>query len=180
VQENPGLRAELTGLGLPYPTPVMDDGEYEALLYDYLLAPARPSKIRLVERYQTRQGRGVVAGDPTEAAGAASTPTIAAAAHRFSVLLPEGLAPEKQAMVERIVALEKPAHTLFDVRRYWDYFRVGEARVGLDTVLGEVAGFSPIILGHHYLADGYLAPDHPFDVRERMIAGRDALGHAPI
>ena len=78
-------------------------------------------------------------------------------------------------MVERVVELEKPAHTAFDVRRYWDYFRVGEVRLGLDTVLGQVGRFIPMILGRDYLAEGYLYPAYPMDVSERWVLDRDAL-----
>ena len=83
-------------------------------------------------------------------------------------------------MVERIIRLEKPAHTLFDVRRYWDYFRVGEARLGIDTVFGEEARFATMVLGRDYIAEGYLAPAHPMDVAERLISDRDRLGQTPL
>jgi hypothetical protein len=82
-------------------------------------------------------------------------------------------------MVQRIVNLEKPAHTAFDVRRYWDYFRVGEARLGTDTVLGEDSRFLPILLGQGYLAEGYLSPDYPGDVPDRIVVDRDRLGRLP-
>jgi hypothetical protein len=157
----------------------MSEEELEDLLHDYVLTPSRPSKVRLVERFLTREGRAAVAGDPTQARTAGED-TIQASAHRFSVLIPEGLSPEEAAMVERVVHLEKPAHTLFEVRRYWDYFRVGEARLGIDTVLGEESRFLPMILGRDYLAEGYLYPDSPMDVPERLILDRDLLGKTPL
>lgn len=64
-------------------------------------------------------------------------------AHRFSVLLPvsslsadPGELDQRLALARRIVELEKPAHTTFDVRFFWAFNRVGEARLGLDTQLG--------------------------------------------
>jgi hypothetical protein len=96
------------------------------------------------------------------------------------VLIPEGLSSAEEAMVTRIVKLEKPAHTHFDVRRYWDYFRVGEVRLGIDTVLGEESRFVPMILGRDYLAEGYLYPAPPMDVSERLIADRDAVGETML
>ena len=64
-------------------------------------------------------------------------------AHRFSVLLPiasvtgDPYALDQQlALARRIVELEKPAHTVFDVRFFWAFNRVGEARLGMDTQIG--------------------------------------------
>ena len=96
-------------------------------------------------------------------------------AHRFSVLTPQGMSPEEEAMVSRIIDLEKPAHTQFEVRRFWDAFRIGEIRLGMDTVVGPESRFAPIIVGQHYLADGYLVPHHPMDVHERLVIDRDPL-----
>ena len=65
-------------------------------------------------------------------------------AHRFSVLLPVAAGEatdsasleQRRRLAMRIVALEKPAHTIFDVRFYFAMNRIGEARLGLDTTLG--------------------------------------------
>jgi len=92
------------------------------------------------------------------------------------VLVPEGLSAEEAAMVERITQLEKPAHAAFDVRRFWDFFRVGETRLGIDTLLGEESRFQKMVVGRSYLAEGYLHPSHPMDVAERVVADRDRVG----
>ncbi|HEX8137123.1 MAG TPA: phage tail protein [Pyrinomonadaceae bacterium] len=96
-------------------------------------------------------------------------------AHRFTVMLPvpkgEGaLAASHQRqreLTERIVDLEKPAHTIFDVKFYWAMFRLGEARLGFDTLIdyGSRAPqlIRPMILGQSYLAEAYLAPEQTGD-----------------
>lgn len=176
---NGSLREQLEKLGLRRPTPAWTEAQFEDLLYQYLLAPSRLSRVRLVERYHTRGGRAVVAGDPTRAGRSDSTTAPDAFAHDFAVLVPEGLSAEEAAMVERLTKLEKPAHVAFDVRRFWDFFRVGETRLGIDTVLGEDSRFQKIVMGRSYLAEGYLYPPHPMDVAERVIADRDRVGQLP-
>jgi hypothetical protein len=100
----------------------------------------------------------------------------AGAAHSFSVLIPEDLSVGYMAMVKKIVGMEKPTHTEFDLYRFWDYFLVGQARLGLDTILGEEARFLPILLGRDYLAEGYLESAPPMDTSERTILDRDRPG----
>ena len=92
-------------------------------------------------------------------------------------------AAEQQRRLElatRIVRLEKPAHTVFDVKFYWQLFRLGEARLGEDTLLdlGSRAPdlMSPLAVGRGRLTEGYLAPGHPQDVADRQVLGRDRLG----
>lgn len=65
-------------------------------------------------------------------------------AHHFTILLPrrrvDSPLDEEQAQLaraRRVIAIEKPAHTHFDVRFYWAMNRVGEARIGLDSEIGE-------------------------------------------
>jgi len=111
---------------------------------------------------------------------------VRAAAHAFSVVLPvptggsaaDQLARVAQAM--RVVELEKPAHTVFDVKFYWAMFRLGDARLGVDTQI-DLGGRSPqlmapMVLGSGHLAESYLAPSPPQDATDRRILGRDPLG----
>lgn len=103
-------------------------------------------------------------------------------AHRFTVLVPTDLRTDRTYQerqlqaVQRIVELAKPAHTNFEVKPYWAHFRVGEARLGLDTLLDIDSRFVALVLGQGYLADAYLAPTYPWDVRDRIVVGRDDLG----
>ncbi|MBZ5524721.1 MAG: beta-galactosidase [Acidobacteriia bacterium] len=99
-------------------------------------------------------------------------------AHRFTVLVPvtlgDGTATQltRLGVAQRVAELEKPAHTAFDVRPYWGMFRVGEARVGLDTLLGHGTRSVALVLGRDYLAGGHLAFTEPWNVTDRMaIAG---------
>jgi phage tail-like protein len=177
---NKSFRDQLSKLGLTSPTSAWSEQQFEDLLYEYVLAPQRVSKVRLVERYRTRGGRARVAGDPTATGNSALvTDAPDAFAHTFSVLVPEGLSAEEAAMVERITQLEKPSHAAFDVRRFWDFFRVGETRLGIDTVLAEESRFQKMVMGRSYLDEGYLHPSHPMDVANRVIADRDRVGLLP-
>ncbi|MCP3137357.1 phage tail protein [Pyxidicoccus xibeiensis] len=111
---------------------------------------------------------------------------VRAAAHRFTVVLPvpsgssaqEQRTRQEQAL--RVVAVEKPAHTVFDVKFYWAMFRVGEARLGVDTLI-DLGSRAPELmpamkLGREYLAESHLAPRPPQDAKDRQILGRDPLG----
>jgi hypothetical protein len=113
------------------------------------------------------------------------------AAHRFTVLLPVPAAlafnteehQTRLALARRIVDLEKPAHTVFDVRFYWAMFRVGEARLQLDTVIDQGSRapqlLPNLILGQGFVGESYLAPSALEDASDRNLLGRDALGPAP-
>lgn len=94
---------------------------------------------------------------------------MAALAHAFSVLLPisgpqaEAAALARQVdLARRVVTLAKPAHTRFDVRPYWALFRLGQVRLGLDTLLGDgsrdPAFAPPLVLGAGHLGAARVAP----------------------
>jgi phage tail-like protein len=151
--------------------------------------------LRIVEQFLTRDGGGAAYGDPgatvgsvsqtgraSEASGASETSDasrVAAAAHRFDLLVPVGLSSDAVAMVERIVATAKPAHTACTMRGYYDLFIVGQARLGIDTQLGTGPSFSPMVLGQGYLAGTYLGFPHPFELPDRIVIDRDRVGGLP-
>jgi phage tail-like protein len=103
------------------------------------------------------------------------------AAHSFTVLVPVGLSdgPDEQlarrSLAERITNIEKPAHTAFDVKLYWGLFRVGEARVGLDTLIGVGSRSVALVLdsGVSLLGGAYLASVEPWNVTDRVVVGRE-------
>jgi hypothetical protein len=79
----------------------------------------------------------------------------------------------KLDLVQRVAALEKPAHTTFEIKFYWAFFRVGEARLAEDTVLdyGSRAPqlLRPVELGDSYTGSSYLSRQQPCDPRERQL-----------
>lgn len=111
------------------------------------------------------------------------------AAHAFTVVLPvppgsdAASAQDRIDLARRVIDLEKPAHTVFDVQLYWAMFRVGQARLGADSLIG-MGGrapelLRPAVLGQAHLAESVLAPRPPQDARDRFILGRDPLHPQP-
>jgi hypothetical protein len=110
-----------------------------------------------------------------------------AMAHQFSVLLPTPTGqsnvpqndPQRLQLAKRIVDLEKPAHTVFDVKFYWAMFRVGAALLGEDSLLDRGSRapelMPPFVLGKEYLAEAFLAAGHPQNVAERQVIGSMVL-----
>jgi phage tail-like protein len=108
---------------------------------------------------------------------------MARSAHRFTVLLPvptdavhrdELDVPERRrqlALTQRVVELEKPAHTVFDVRFFWSAFRLGEARLGEDTVIDHGSRLaslvSPAVLGHGHVGEVVVQDPRPPDLPPR-------------
>jgi phage tail-like protein len=106
---------------------------------------------------------------------------IARGAHRFYVLVPATPAESgeqreaRAARVRTLVEREKPAHTDFEVKLFWALFRVGAARLGIDSVLGEGGRFVAMVLDAGYLGEGYLAEGHPWSASGRRVVGRDRI-----
>lgn len=112
-------------------------------------------------------------------------------AHRFTVLLPVPLSlafsPEEHqrrlALSQRIIDLEKPAHTVFDVKFYWSMFRLGEARLQLDTVIDQGSRapqlLPQLVLGQGFVGESYLAAPAAESASDRYVLGRDPLARTP-
>lgn len=158
------VTAHLAYFGLPAPTPATTESAFEELLYAYVLK--RPSTIRIIESFQEQKASGQDENNDD-------------VAHRFSVLIPENLSSEQMKMVNHIVNLEKPAHTAFTIQRYLDGFRVGLAKVGIDTTLAHTSGYRQFMLGRDHLAEGFLPAAYPMNVNERLVSDRDQLGYLP-
>jgi phage tail-like protein len=109
-----------------------------------------------------------------------------AGAHRFTVLLPvplgtadSGDEERRRALAARIVDLQKPAHTVYDIRFFWSAFRLGEARLGENTIV-DLGSRSPrlladALLGTAHLGETQLGGPPPPVLRDRPSIGRDTL-----
>lgn len=113
---------------------------------------------------------------------AATLLPIHTSAHRFSVLLPvrpgeptdSATLDTARRLAQRLIALEKPAHTLFDVRFYFAMNRIGEARLGLDTTLGQGSRapelLPPAILGRAYAGESFVGSDGPATADRKRLS----------
>jgi len=94
---------------------------------------------------------------------------IGSTAHQFTVFLPLNSADGQNVMaqrakvelVQRVIDLEKPAHTSYDIKFYWAFFRLGDARLGQDSVLDSGSRapqlMLPALVGNTYLGSTYLS-----------------------
>lgn len=110
-----------------------------------------------------------------------------ATAHQFIVYLPMPLADAQDTqahkakfdLARRVVALEKPAHTTFEIKFYWAFFRLGEARLGADSLLDHGSRapelMRPVVLGDSYAGSGYLSHEQPCQPRERQFLNTNFL-----
>ena len=108
-------------------------------------------------------------------------------ASRFTVLLPVPTTDdadfltndERRDLATRVVNLHKPAHTTFDVRFFWSAFRVGESRLGEDTLidLGSRSPrlLEPAVLGSRYLGESTLGGDAPPILTQPPSIGRNPV-----
>lgn len=95
---------------------------------------------------------------------------IDATAHQFTIYLPIRPADAVNTtaqratlgLVQRVVELEKPAHTSYEIKFYWAFFRLGDARLGQDSVLNSGSRVTqlmlPALIGDTYLGSAYLSP----------------------
>ncbi|WP_405868133.1 phage tail protein [Streptomyces sp. NBC_01515] len=160
----PGLLATLR----VYLDPVVDERVFDPV------GAASGSGVRVVERFLTRD-----TGSPPGQAAPDPLARVRGSAHRFDVLVPAGLTADAEAMVNRIVAAAKPAHTGFGLRRQDEQFAIGRTLLGLDTVLRRGPSFTPMVTGGSLLAGGYLGYAYPFDITDRLVSDRDRIGALP-
>ncbi len=136
--------------------------------------------VRIVEQFSTGDSSGSSPGDQASSQGSGSIDGVyqraLESAYRFSVLVPQDLDDERLDMVQRIVELEKPAHTDFTLGHYWDNFNVGAAQLGKDTSLGESSLATQQPLGESSLGNTYLDIPYPVNLPDRIVLGRDDLG----
>jgi phage tail-like protein len=127
--------------------------------------------VRIIEQYLTRRLTALALGDPTATLALTGDAESDARdrAHRFTVMLPATLDPDTERLIARWIDLEKPDHTVFTLKTYWALFRVGEVRLGLDTLLGEGGRIEPFRLGRSALAEAALGEIFPYTLTDRTV-----------
>ena len=91
---------------------------------------------------------GTGTGDAAEAPLQGSLQDVyASTAHRFSVLIPGSPSVEQLSVVQRILDVHRPAHTVVDVCTAGSGIRVGHGLlVGISSIIGPTGGFDPVVL----------------------------------
>lgn len=96
-------------------------------------------------------------------------------AHRFSLVLPVDLDPERLAMVEHLLETHRPAHTLFELCTIETGVRVGlRLHLGLTSLVGRTGGFGTLQAGGSLLGrNRVLGRPGPGTVAGASRAGED-------
>src|SRR5262249_21964868 len=91
---------------------------------------------------------GSVGTDTTVSVSGTTADAFRTHAHRFTVVVPSVLSDEQLAVVNDIIRVHRPAHTIFDVCAIGGGMP-GEPRLLLEvsSIVGRTGGFSPMQLG---------------------------------
>jgi hypothetical protein len=115
-------------------------------------------------------------------------------AHRFTVLLPWPTTVSDASgatldhvrlsdLATRVVDVQKPAHTIYDVKFFWAAFRIGDSRLGDDTLLASGSRIpelvEPAVLGRDYIGTTTLAGQAPGDEIRRIPPASSDLEETP-
>lgn len=97
-------------------------------------------------------------------------------AHRFTVIVPASLSGEQREVVEHILDVHRPAHTLFELCTLDAGLRVGVGLyAGLSTIVGLGAGFSQLQVGAGVLGrDGVVGRPRAGTIPGSARVGRDS------
>jgi phage tail-like protein len=111
---------------------------------------------------------GGAVGPPGEAPLTGTTAdAFARHAHRFTVVIPAAVDPERLAAARHVLEVHRPAHTIVDVCTAGTGMRVGRGlHVALTSVIGRTGGFAPLQLGEAVLG-------------REAIVGRPEAGTVP-
>jgi phage tail-like protein len=164
-----------TVVGIEIAVRLYVDTSIDDSLFD--LSTLGKGSVQIIERYSTRGPGAMAYGPPTSTGDRPLIPLtsqiVADNAHRFIVQVPYDLTDDQLAMVRRIVDLEKPAHTAYDLLRSSESFSIGTARFGLETRIGQNRQYEPMRLGGAYLAETYLDIPFPYTIPDRLVRNRD-------
>jgi phage tail-like protein len=99
---------------------------------------------------------GGALGDPTaNLAAAATDDAFDSHAHRFIVLIQQSLSQEQSDMIQHLLDVHRPAHTLVQVCTVGAGMRVGRGLlIGLTSIIGRTDGFMRFQLGSSVLGRG--------------------------
>ena len=109
--------------------------------------PLRAVRLFGRSRARVRLGRSALSTAPLRSFGDPDTDPLTAQSYRFRVLVPPSrlLAAAERGRLERLVASQKPAHTVASIRVGGNGFVIGHwSAVGVDTVFGALP---PPVLG---------------------------------
>jgi hypothetical protein len=98
---------------------------------------------------------GAIGQDETQLLGTSIDDAFETHAHRFSLIIPASLTSEQMDVVQQILDLHRPAHTLVDVCTVGAGMRVGRGlHVELTSIIGRSGGFTTLQLGVGTLGRG--------------------------
>ena len=81
--------------------------------------------------------------------------SFATHAHRFTVLVPQPLSAEQEAVIRHILDTERPAHTTYEMCTVAAGMRVGSGlHIGISSMVGPTGAFAPIVLNRGVLGTG--------------------------
>jgi hypothetical protein len=101
---------------------------------------------------------GGAVGAPGEAPLSGTTPdAFAANAHRFSVIIPAVLSSEQLDVVQHVLDVHRPAHTIVEICTVGSGMRVGHGlHLGLSSLIGRTGGWTELQVGSATLGRGSL------------------------
>lgn len=98
---------------------------------------------------------GAIGEDETQVLTGSIEDAFETHAHRFAVIIPASLTAEQHDVVQQILDLHRPAHTLVEVCTVEAGMRVGQGlHVALTSIIGRSGGFTQLQLGNALLGRG--------------------------